>query len=146
MSGVELMWVWKLFTVMEDRSEDWIDCGALGNDVLSEEEVFGDSMRDTQGDEGDEALDFVDHGICVGHLGPVSHTRFSGSSHYPVDLFLNFLLYLWVFEKQQTVVLVLSVPARNKSKALVIRFFMWKLELGLSFSSCILLRKQSMKS
>ena len=49
----------------------------LGNDVVSEVDVFGDSMREAHRDEGDEALDFMDHCICVGHLGPVSHTRSS---------------------------------------------------------------------
>lgn len=32
------------------------------------------------------------------------------------------------------VVLAVSVPAINKSKVVVIRFFMWKVELGQSFS------------
>lgn len=29
MSRVELIWVWKLLTVMEDRTKDRKDCGAL---------------------------------------------------------------------------------------------------------------------
>lgn len=49
----------------------------LGNDIISEAGVFGHSVRKSQGDKSDEALDFMDHGICVGHLAPVSHTRFS---------------------------------------------------------------------
>lgn len=49
----------------------------LGNDVVSEVDVFGHSMREARRDEGDEALDFVDHCVCVGHLGPVSHARSS---------------------------------------------------------------------
>lgn len=71
------MWVWKLFTVMENRSEDGENCGALRNDVVSEAGVFGHSVRESQGDKRDEALDFMDHSICVGHLGPVSHTGLS---------------------------------------------------------------------
>lgn len=63
----------------------------LGNEILSEVNVFGHSMRDAQGDEGDKALDFMGHCICVGHLGPVSHTRSSWPSYNPVNLFLNFL-------------------------------------------------------
>lgn len=49
----------------------------LRNDVVSEGGVFGHSVRESQGDKSDEALDFMDHSICVGHLGPVSHTGFS---------------------------------------------------------------------
>ena len=49
----------------------------LGNDVVSEVDVFGHSMREARRDESDEALDFVDHCVCVGHLGPVSHARSS---------------------------------------------------------------------
>lgn len=49
----------------------------LRNDVVSEAGVFGHSVREGQGDKRDEALDFMDHGICVGHPGPVSHTGFS---------------------------------------------------------------------
>lgn len=49
----------------------------LRNDIVSEAGVFGDSVRESQGDERDEALNFMDHGICVGQLGPVGHTRFS---------------------------------------------------------------------
>lgn len=49
----------------------------LGNDVVSQVDILRDSMRDTCRDEGDEALDFMDHCICVGHLGPVSHARSS---------------------------------------------------------------------
>lgn len=65
----------------------------LRNDVVSEAGVFGHSVREAQGDKSDEALDFMDHCICVGHLGPVSHTRFPWSSYYLVNLFLNFLCH-----------------------------------------------------
>lgn len=49
----------------------------LRNDIVSEGGVFGHSVRESQGNKRDEALDFMDHSICVGHLGPVSHARFS---------------------------------------------------------------------
>lgn len=49
----------------------------LRNNIVSEAGVFGHSVRESQRDKRDEALDFMDHCVCVGHLSPVSHTRFS---------------------------------------------------------------------
>ena len=77
MSRIKLNWIWKLLAVIECSTEEGHNYGALGNNVVSEVDVFSHSMREARRNEGDEALNFVDHCVYIGHLGPVSHAKSS---------------------------------------------------------------------
>lgn len=61
----------------------------LGQKVASEMSVPDDIMGDTHGHDICESLDLMDHGICVGHLGPVIDTWDPVWSNHLVNLFVD---------------------------------------------------------
>lgn len=65
----------------------------LGDKIVSELGVFDHGMWDIKWKEINESLDFVDHGLCVGHLAPICHGGASVSANHTVNLLLNFLCW-----------------------------------------------------
>ena len=61
----------------------------LGQKVASEMSVPDDIMGDAHGHDICESLDLMDHGICVGHLGPVIDTWDPVWSNHLVNLFVD---------------------------------------------------------
>ena len=47
-------------------------------------------MGQVGGDEVDESLDLMNHGICIGHVAPVLHAAAAVSANHTVNLFLDF--------------------------------------------------------
>ena len=47
-------------------------------------------MGQVGGKEVDESLDFMNHGICVGHQAPVLRTGAAVSANHILNLFLDF--------------------------------------------------------
>lgn len=63
----------------------------LGDDVTSEHRVPVCFMRQVGGQEVDEPLNLVYHGVHVGHLQPVLDGRDAAWPDHPVDFFVEFL-------------------------------------------------------
>lgn len=61
----------------------------LRNEELSKLGVLNHSMRQIGGDEIDVPLDLMHHGICVGHLGPVTHAGDPVPAHHSVNFLVN---------------------------------------------------------
>ena len=61
----------------------------LGQKVASEMSVPDDIMGDTHGHDICQSLYLMDHGICVGHLGPVIDTWDPVWSNHLVNLFVD---------------------------------------------------------
>ena len=53
------------------------------------------------GDEVDESLDLMNHGICIGHVASVPHAGAAVSANHTVNLFLDFS-YLVTVTKGKT--------------------------------------------
>ena len=47
-------------------------------------------MGQVGGDEADESLDLMNHGISIGHVAPVLHAGAAVSANHMVNLFLDF--------------------------------------------------------
>lgn len=63
----------------------------LGDDISSEHRVLVCYMGQVGGQQVDESLNLVHHGIHVGHLQPVLDGGDSAWANHPVDFFMKFL-------------------------------------------------------
>jgi hypothetical protein len=62
----------------------------LGDEVFPEFNVTGHCMRQASGEEVDESLDLMNHGVCIGHVAPVLHAGAAVPANHTVNLFLDF--------------------------------------------------------